>query len=275
MSMVVNGVISKLWFNELKQPDNYGNTVRVVAQFDGEVKGMDMDKMEAVSFDGIKVNIGGRKDKRFAIKLGAGFHDLKEGDEITFTLTTNTGANGVTYYNGKSIKLKQAAAKSKQPSGGQQKQSFKKDMTGVSVGHALNGAFRFLKGGKVADDSVVIKTACFIHDLTTKLKAAYAKKHPDMSDYDVGAAVGHAILNACDIAKKEDEIQEKAIWVLQLVKPVTEYVKEGKIPVAEEKTKEPETPVLPDEPPFEPDEYVNDDNVGGSEEDFEMDDIPF
>ena len=108
-----------------------------------------------------------------------------------------------------------------------------KDNTGMQVGHALNVAFDFhghttLKGA--------IETAKAIHDLTVSMKADYKAAHPEMSDYDVGAAVGHAVQNAAKCVKAKggevDEIEAIALSILHSIVPqMTAYVK-GEAPKA-------------------------------------------
>lgn len=103
-----------------------------------------------------------------------------------------------------------------------------KDMTGVFVGHALNGAFNYLGGDAKADEYA--ETAKKIHDITTKVKADYAALQPSLSEYDVGAASGNAVLNALSIAKAKgvglDQVEKYAKHLLVKVVPsILEYIK--------------------------------------------------
>lgn len=114
------------------------------------------------------------------------------------------------------------------PSGG-----YKKDNTGMEVGHALNSAVIALKvSGKAIDEPAdMLEVAKLFHDATTKLKAEHKEKNPSLSDYDAGAAVGHAIKFAAELFQEGDDVErilELARWMLNDVSPVlTDYVKNG------------------------------------------------
>lgn len=109
-----------------------------------------------------------------------------------------------------------------------------KDMTGVEVGHAINGAMNVLLtfGGDVSNDNIV-RYAGSVHNVTVKLKKEVAAANPEKSEYDVGASVGHAILNACKLvgldADFEPTLEGIAVDLLDnVVAPVEKYIKEGR-----------------------------------------------
>ncbi len=105
-----------------------------------------------------------------------------------------------------------------------------KDTTGIQVGHALNIAFDLIdyKGMKDA-----LAVAQDVHTLTLKLKAEYAAEHPKMSEYDVGACVGHAVSNGAKFAKAKgdtsvEQIEKAAKAILsQIVPAMDSYVRNG------------------------------------------------
>lgn len=109
-----------------------------------------------------------------------------------------------------------------------------KDMTGVEVGHAINGAMNVLLtfGGDASNDNIV-RYAGSVHNVTVKLKKEVAAANPEKSEYDVGASVGHAILNACKLvgleADFEPTLEGIAVDLLDnVVAPVEKYIKEGR-----------------------------------------------
>lgn len=119
----------------------------------------------------------------------------------------------------------------------------KRDNTGVETGHALNGAMRFL-GGKATLDEI-ITTAKTVHDITNQMKKEHAVANPDMSEYDCGAAVGNAVLNALEIAaaRKKTLADVPGIakkWLAEAVPAIVAHIKPPKV---EEKAPEPEPEV--------------------------------
>lgn len=74
--------------------------------------------------------------------------------------------------------------------------TFKKDNSGMETGHALNGALNLRRSGLTIPP--VIEVAKVVHDVTKLLKSDALKDpaNKGMSDYDIGAMCGHAVLNA-------------------------------------------------------------------------------
>lgn len=152
--------------------------------------------------------------------------------------------------------------------GGTSGQTFggKRDTTGIETGHALNGAMRFLGGKASVEDYVA--TAKEVHNITAELKAEYAAANPGMSDYDSGAAVGNAVLNALEIAAARKKgldvvpgIARK--WLAEAVPAIVAHIKPPKV---EEKAPE---PVKEEEP------VVDEAQAADEEDDDSFDDIPF
>lgn len=119
----------------------------------------------------------------------------------------------------------------------------KRDNTGVETGHALNGAMRFLGGKATLDD--IVTTAKTVHDITSQMKKEHAAANPDMSEYDCGAAVGNAVLNALEIAaaRKKTLADVPGIakkWLAEAVPAIVAHIKPPKV---EEKAPEPEPEV--------------------------------
>lgn len=116
----------------------------------------------------------------------------------------------------------------------------KRDNTGVETGHALNGAMRFLGGKATLED--IVATAKTVHDITSQMKKEHAAANPDMAEYDCGAAVGNAVLNALEIAaaRKKTLADVPGIakkWLAEAVPAIVAHIKPPKV---EEKAPEPE-----------------------------------
>lgn len=80
-----------------------------------------------------------------------------------------------------------------------------KDNSGMETGHAINGALNIIRAGIKFP---AVDLAKVVHDVTVKVKASERAKEENkgMSDYDVGASVGHAVLNATRDIKKAADI---------------------------------------------------------------------
>lgn len=110
----------------------------------------------------------------------------------------------------------------------------KKDNTGMEIGHAINGALNLRRSGLEAP---VVEIAKVVHDVTKNLKVDTAKDpaHKGLSDYDLGAMVGHAVLNATrDIVVASDDnpevitgklLEYSRELIASVVPGVTAYVK--------------------------------------------------
>lgn len=167
------------------------------------------------------------------------YHDLTEGSEVTVEISEIGEYNGKPTYNTKPslIFINKLAAASAAPvpaaSGGYSGGS--KDKSGVEIGHALNGAMRFL-GGKAKPEEI-IEAAKRVHTITDTLKKEYRAANPKMSEYDSGAAVGHAVLNSLELAvarkKTLDDVEGIARkWLAEVVPAVADFVKNGNKPEA-------------------------------------------
>lgn len=165
---------------------------------------------------------------------------------------------------------------------GGSKGSFKKDNSGMETGHALNGALNLRRAGLTIPP--VAEVAKVVHDVTKHLKqdAAQAPENKGMSDYDIGAMVGHAVLNATrDVQVGEndnpEEITQKLLdysreLMATVVPAVSAYVKGENLQEAAKATPEPELkPTVEDAP------HINDNgHIDMTPEDVDFDlDIPF
>ena len=100
----------------------------------------------------------------------------------------------------------------------------KRDYTGVEVGHSINGALAWCN--YKFDVSKVLEASNNVHDITKELKEYYKKENPSLSDYDLGAIVGHSVLNACRIGGTKEKLMSNAKSILNDIVPtVTDYVR--------------------------------------------------
>lgn len=143
---------------------------------------------------------------------------IQESDEVKVVVTEKI-VGGKAYYNAKKsgIKLvKKNATPGQQPqqqaSGGASTGSYQakpKDMSGISVGHSFNGAMNFITTySQDNSNENIVAVAKKVHDVTERVKAAYAKANPDMSAYDSGAAAGNSVLNACKLVGADGDFEE-------------------------------------------------------------------
>lgn len=163
------------------------------------------------------------------------WHTLNAGDEVKIQMKDVNKVGDKTYYQTSVSRIKvtkrneNAGSQNEAPKSNVGQSSYKKrDTTGMETGHALNGALELVRGGSVVDDEVEL--AKLVHQITVDLKAEVAKeKGVDVSDYDVGASVGHAVLNACRNFQggqiDKDELIAEAKRVLTIAEEVTKFIK--------------------------------------------------
>lgn len=167
----------------------------------------------------------------------------------------------------------------------------KRDNTGVETGHAINGALILRRRG--FNGPSVVEVSFVVHDVTKQLKHDFANDESTkgMSDYDIGAMVGHAVLNATrDIdfssvnspqALQDALIAEAKATLINIVPQVSVYIKGSNPGVVEDKQKA--TPKQDSKP--EPDlssknqfesQPDDDGHIDMSQEGYDFDmDIPF
>lgn len=279
MALVAKGVVGKIYFNAFKEgrvdkfnPDNKFQRVVVFPSLDV----VDMETMTTSKMGETKVDLGNCKSEEYNIKLGAGWHKVCAGDEIKFEMSSSE-YNGKTYYRGKTVSLVKAgqgetAKESQTQSKPTQRQpAAPRDTTGISTGHALNGAFRFVGHSSSVTMNQVSDIARDIHEITERVKAKVRSENPQMSDYDSGAMAGHAVLNACSISKSIDDIEAIAFRILEIVPGVQEFIKTGKRPVID--TADVDVPSAQDDgPPWNPEDEHE---PAFPSEASGMDDVPF
>lgn len=169
---------------------------------------------------------------------------IERGVEVTMDVKLNEW-QGKTYYQsskGKIFVVSTEGVQAAAPKAGKgtdsapAKQPYKKrDTVGIETGHAVNGALELIRGGVKGD---AFELAGVVQSATVTLKAEVAKERGvDVTDYDLGASVGHAILNACRDHSRDDvtiaEIIEAAREVLALSDKVSAAIRGGATPADE------------------------------------------
>lgn len=148
---------------------------------------------------------------------------IERGVEVALDLKVSEW-QGKTYYNSSKGKISvlsvdgvQQAPASNKPAGNGQaagKGTWKKDNSGMEAGHAVNGALYLQRNG-VSGSAVDL--AKLVHEATVQMKTEVAlQRGVDVSDYDTGASVGHAVLNACRDAKGEVTVAS----LIEAAKPI-------------------------------------------------------
>lgn len=248
--LILNGVIDGVYFNEIKNPKAYSggwsptHSINVVVEGTKLFLGLtDKDSINAKDDDG-------------------NWHELMRGVEISAEVEETGEYKGVMGYSSKASKIVVLDASNAQPrqdnkstnkGGDKSTNTYKpKDMTGVLAGMSLNGAINFLCANPKSKLDV-LEVAKSVFDISQDVKEQYKEDNPKMSDYDVGAAVGNSILNACRTVTKVKDIEKKALELLNDVVPeITEYIKNGGAPKEDEDQQEesPSYDDLDDDIPF-------------------------
>lgn len=179
------------------------------------------------------------------------YHTLAKGLEVSVEVTENGEWNGKTQYQSTASKVVvldasgavQTVARGGAAGAPQAAYTGKpKDTTGISTGHAINGAMNFLlTWGVEASNENIIRYGTSVHNITEKLKTAGKIKYPEMSEYDLGAMVGHSVLNACKLVGTDVDFETGVEGIAEdllanVVPVVQKHIKEGKAAPAAPKT---------------------------------------
>lgn len=219
--LLMEGVVDAVYLNELKNPKTYTSP-------DG--KSWSPTHNINVIVDGDKVWLGLTDKDTVRVKdADDNYHDLVKGVEVSLEVEENGEYNGVTQYSSKASKVValdvSGAVQQQNMYSANKSQPFqKKDISGVQVGHSINGAINLIGGWDSPEE--LIETAKKVHDVSEKVKATYKESNPNLSDYDVGAASGNAVLNACRSVEDIEDVEAVALEILNTVAPeVFKHVK--------------------------------------------------
>jgi hypothetical protein len=255
----IRGKVTKVFSQALAKPDKYENTHKHALQLDGKE---------------VWYNFNNNKHDSFIVEEEGKWQVLGVGSEVKFTYEDNgdfKNANKkslviIDFVKGEKYGVKQASGddnRTRQQTIDESKKdgTWKKDDSGMSTGHAFNGAMNFFTvNGKKFTDEKVIELAQQIHDITVSLKKWYAIENPTMNDYNVGNAVGNSVLNACRTVSDADDIEQQAKSnLLNIVPHILNYVKNGakgeaavekEAPVKEKSPAKPKKNDVDDDLPF-------------------------
>jgi|SRR5690606_9183809 len=266
--LLATGVVEGVFFNELKQKKTYA----------GPNGPWTPTHSINLIVDGHRIGLGlTEKTSLRAKDVDDQYQDVVKGTEVSVVVEEGTEYKGTMQYNSRSSQITvitpAPAETAQQQSGGKSNFSGqKRDNSGVETGHALNGGLNLVRGGI---DIEVVEASKLVHTLTVELKKEYAEKNPEMSEYDVGAMVGHAVLNATRDAEKIEQVEEIARQLLDDVVPaVSSFVKGTKTEKTDPKTsKKPNTRQKAPKVEKEPEPVENTEQDVDSFEDDE--DVPF
>lgn len=221
-----NGTVTGVYYNELKDIKSYPGKQA------GQVWTPTHRVTLVVDQDRIQMGLFEKTEKRPEIRCkdaDDNYHTLAVGAQVSIVITEGEPYNGKPQYQAKSgdvLILKPAPEKAAAPTGGNSGGGFqKKNMIGVKVGHSINVAFAFLGED---DTDTLIETAKKAHALTEKLAAEHKAANPELSDYDIGASVGQAVLSAAAISSDFKTLEAVARATLTIVAPaVREFIEES------------------------------------------------
>lgn len=236
--LLATGKVGAVYINDLKE----------IKEYPGPKAIWRPTKSVKIVVDGAAISLGlSEKDVVRAKDADGNYHDVVKGVEVSVEVEENGEYKGVKQYQAKTSGITITDLSGAEASGSQQarnapaaqSQSFKpKDTSGIRTGHSVNGAFAYLLGNGLdfdyEADGITTRIAKIVNDVTETVIAAYKAKNPNMSEYDVGAAAGHAVLNACRIIPETDETEFADVLtttanaiLYNIIPAVTEYVKKG------------------------------------------------
>ena len=285
--LIASGVVTGAYVNEI--PPEKRKT------YAGPNGAWAPDKRLKIVVDGIDISLGMTdKDGIRAKDADGKYHDVVKGVEVSVEVTENGEYNGKPQYQAKlagitvtDVSKAESPAKAGGASQGQAAQPFKaKDMTGIQVGHAINGALSYItSNGLEIDNDFIVAVAKVVNEATEDVRTVYKQRNPGMNDYDLGAATGHAVLNACRLVAESEVAELKGNLVTvafdlldNVVSPITEYIKQGQkapeakaSPVAAKKAVTSKAKILPKATP----KPAVEDERPEPPDDFEDMDVPF
>ena len=259
--LIASGIVTGAYVNDIP-PDK-------IKTYQGPNGAWTPNKRLKIVVDGVDISLGmADKDSIRAKDADGNYHDIVKGVEVSVEVTENGEYNGKPQYNAKvsgitvlDVSNAQATAKAGGASQGQAAQPFKaKDMTGIQVGHAINGALSYItSNGLEIDNDFIVAVAKVVNEATEDVRTVYKQRNPGMNDYDLGAATGHAVLNACRLVAESEVAELKGNLVTvafdlldNVVAPITEYIKQGQkapeakaSPVAAKKAATSKAKILP------------------------------
>lgn len=216
----VKGGVEGIYFNELKNPKTY------------TANGRQWTPTHSVTIvvDGVRISMGLTEKDSINVKdKNDQWVQLARGMEVSVDVEEGE-YNGKPQYSSRSSNITilstEGANQDTGKATGGSKQFSSKRGEGVSVGHAINVAMNVLRD--LTEPSAIVESAKEAHTLTTRLKEEYASENTDMSEYDVGARVGQAVLSASHYVESVADIEALARQTLtDIVPQVEDFVRNG------------------------------------------------
>lgn len=209
MEKIVDVVVKRVFFKEIPE-DQYGNKFK---------RSIQIDKND------MWIDLGGGKNDRLNVKIGAGFKEVGEGTSIDLIKVDSREYKGKTYYSAKmgNISWGDIVEPTKsQP----QRPSF--NQAGIQTGHSLNCAVDFMVANNISfSQEELSELAKQFHTITEKMKVERKQRFPSLSDYDLSASTGQAVKAAASLVTKVGQVEKIALQILEVSKEIEEYIKTG------------------------------------------------
>ena len=181
--------------------------------------------------DGTRISLGlTDKETVRAKDTNDEYQDVAKGAEVSVVITENGEYKGVKQYQSRAsqITVLEVAPEGSQSSAQALKQPYtpsKKDMSGMIAGNGFNAAKALLTGEETSIEDF-IATAKQLINIGQDIREKTAKANPDLSDYDVGARSGMALIAACEWVESINDVESTALEILNEYLPeITEYAK--------------------------------------------------
>lgn len=214
---LVEGVIEQLSVKELTN-DKFDNTHKFGIRIgDDWVNNVNVKTKEGMQPQ-IRINTGS--------KVSPKWESVDVGDTVRIIVTPSE-YNGKTYYNSATSKIKllekgqgapaQQSTGKPQPTGGSSNTYAKKDDTPIVAGNARTAASAWMARFDGVDMKETIK---FFAEVSHKARIAVKSDNPDMSDFEVGVAVGQGTVIAAQLC---DGLEEVFDFILEFVNDVVPY----------------------------------------------------
>ena len=208
MEKIVDVVVKRVFFKEIPE-DQYGNKFK---------RSIQIDKND------MWIDLGGGKNDRLNVKIGAGFKEVGEGTSIDLIKVDSREYEGKACYSAKmgNISWGDSVEPTKKP----QRPLF--NQAGIQTGHSLNCAVDFMVANNISfSQEELSELAKQFHTITEKMKVERKQRFPSLSDYDLSASTGQAVKAAASLVTKVGQVEKIALQILEVSKEIEEYIKTG------------------------------------------------
>ena len=220
MEKIVDVVVKRVFFKEIPE-DQYGNKFK---------RSIQIDKND------MWIDLGGGKNDRLNVKIGAGFKEVGEGTSIDLIKVDSREYEGKTYYSAKMgniswgdiVEPTKKPVDNKSSGNASQPQRPAFNQAGIQTGHSLNCAVDFMVANNISfSQEELSELAKQFHTITEKMKVERKQRFPSLSDYDLSASTGQAVKAAASLVTKVGQVEKIALQILEVSKEIEEYIKTG------------------------------------------------